>query len=94
MTIVHQVRCDACDRMLANGPARQPAILTLTQDVHEPASLTHWHFCHQGCLASWMTKAVQRAVAGQEGAKAGAAPATGDTGQDAARTGGAHANAN
>lgn len=90
MTITHHVHCDACERMLGNGPARQPVILTLTQDVQEPASLTHWHFCHQGCLASWLTKAVKEHAA----AKAGPAPASGDTGQDAARTGGTRANAN
>lgn len=89
MTITHHVHCDACNRMLANGPERQPALLALTQDIAEPPSITHWHFCHQGCLASWLTKAVERAAA-----KAGAAPDSGDTGQDAARTGGAHAHAN
>lgn len=102
MTITHHVHCDACNRMLANGPERQPALLALTQDIAEPPSITHWHFCHQGCLASWLTKAVERAVADRGRAEVNAAASRlaslpdpgGDTGQDAARTGGAHANAN
>ena len=66
MTIIHHVRCDACDRLLANGPTRQAAILTLTQDIAEPQSITNWHFCHQGCLASWLTKAARERAAAEK----------------------------
>lgn len=59
MSITQTVRCDDCDRLLAQGTERMPLIITMTVDLQaegKPPRIHHLHFCKDACVGSWLTK--------------------------------------
>lgn len=59
MSITQTVRCDDCDRLLAQGTERMPLIITMTVDLQaegKPPRIHHLHFCKDACIGSWLTK--------------------------------------
>lgn len=60
MTIIQQVRCDQCDRLMASGRDRIPQMLGLAIDTQQPnvkaPNVSNHHFCGSTCLVDWLTK--------------------------------------